>query len=194
MVQIILASASPRRRELLTRITEDFKVKASDFKEDNISFKGDFPSYVKEISMNKALNVAKTVKEEALIIGVDTIVALKNKVLGKPKDEEEAFSMLKALSGNNHEVYSGITVIKAPELTMIRDYACTKIKFDLLKDEEILEYISTKEPLDKAGAYGIQGLASVFVEEIHGCYYNVVGLPLNKLKKLLEAFDYCSGN
>ena len=185
-MNIILASSSPRRRELLSRITQNFDVKISDFDENSINFQGDFGGYVKELSYNKAMDIAKNISEEALVIGADTIVSLDHKVLGKPSDEEEAINMIKALSGRTHEVYSGITVIKTPELTTLSDFAMTSIKFSQLSDEEILNYVKTKEPLDKAGAYGIQGLAGVSVEEIHGCYYNVVGLPLNKLKKLID--------
>lgn len=185
-MNIILASASPRRRELLSRITQNFDVKISGFDENNVNFQGDFGGYVKELSYNKAMDIAKNISEEALVIGADTIVSLDHKVLGKPSDEEEAINMIKSLSGRTHEVYSGITVIKTPELTTLSDFAMTSIKFSQLSDEEILNYVKTKEPLDKAGAYGIQGLAGVFVEEIHGCYYNVVGLPLNKLKKLID--------
>lgn len=186
-MEIILASSSPRRRELLSRITQNFTVKISDFDESTIGFYGDFGEYVKELSYNKAMDVAKNISKEALIIGADTIVALDDQVLGKPIDEKAAIDMIKSLSGRTHEVYSGITVIKTPELTTLSDFAVTSIKFSDLSDEEILNYVKTKEPLDKAGAYGIQGLGGVFVEEIHGCYYNVVGLPLNKLKKLMDA-------
>lgn len=186
-MDIILASSSPRRRELLSRITENFTVKISDFDESTVEFQGDFGEYVKKLSYNKAMDVAKDISKEALIIGADTIVALDDKVLGKPTDEKAAIDMIKSLSGRSHEVYSGITVIKTPKLTTLSDFAVTSIKFSDLSDEEILNYVKTKEPLDKAGAYGIQGLGGVFVEEIHGCYYNVVGLPLNKLKKLMDA-------
>lgn len=186
-MEIILASSSPRRRELLSRITQKFAVKISDFDESTVEFYGDFGEYVKELSYNKAMDVAKNISKETLIIGADTIVALDDQVLGKPIDEKAAIDMIKSLSGRTHEVYSGITVIKTPELTTLSDFAVTSIKFSDLSDEEILNYVKTKEPLDKAGAYGIQGLGGVFVEEIHGCYYNVVGLPLNKLKKLMDA-------
>lgn len=188
-MEIILASSSPRRKELLGRITQNFMVKASDFDEGSVKFQGDFGDYVKELSYNKAMDVAKNISKEALIIGADTIVALDHKVLGKPSDENEAIDMIKSLSGRTHEVYSGITVIKTPEITTLSDFAVTSIKFSDLSDEDILNYVKTKEPFDKAGAYGIQGLGGVFVEEIHGCYYNVVGLPLNKLKKLMDTLN-----
>ena len=108
------------------------------------------------------------------------------KILGKPKDENEAFDMLKLLSGNTHQVYSGIAIINNKTGNINRDFVCTDVKFDNLSDEQIKKYIENGEYKDKAGAYGIQGYGGIFVEEIHGCYYNVVGLPLNKLSKMLK--------
>lgn len=185
-MEIILASASSRRQELLVRLTEDFKIVVSDFNEDSVKFEGDCSSYVMELSKGKALNVRDRIIGDAIIIGCDTIVAFKDNILGKPKNEEEAFFMLKLLSGNNHQVYSGITVLNKATGKVKRDFVCTDVKFDNLSDQQILKYIKKGEYEDKAGAYGIQGYGGVFVEEIHGCYYNVVGLPLNKLSKMLE--------
>lgn len=127
-------------------------------------------------------------QEPAVVIGVDTIVTLDDKVLGKPKDEADAFKMLKALSGRWHEVYSGITLKESQKGKAVSDYLCTKVKFSDLTDEEIMHYISTGEYSGKAGAYAIQGYAGIFIEEICGCFYNVVGLPLNKLNRMLKAF------
>jgi septum formation protein len=192
-VKLILASASERREELLKRITEDFCIMVSDFNEDEVLFRGGCAEYVKEIAKGKAQATALKARaefscfnEDVIIIGCDTIVSCNGKVLGKPKDQGEAFEMLRLLSGKTHEVYSGIALIQ-PKLDIIKNEAvCTKVKFSALSDEEIIQYIKTKEPMDKAGAYGIQGYGGTFVEEIHGCYYNVMGLPLNKLNFMLK--------
>lgn len=185
-MEIILASASSRRQELLVRLIENFKIVVSDFDEDSVKFEGDCGSYVMRLSEGKALNVGSKIMGDAIIIGCDTSVAIKDKILGKPKDEEEAFSMLKLLSGNIHQVYSGITVLNKATGKVKRDFVCTDVKFDDLLDEQIIKYIEKGEYKDKAGAYGIQGYGGIFVEEIHGCYYNVVGLPLNKLSNILK--------
>lgn len=188
-MEIILASASERRHELLKRLFEEFTIKVSDFDESKVSFNGDFGKYVEELSKGKALDVSNKVKKDSLIIAADTIVAFKGKVLLKPKDENDAYNMLKELSGNIHEVYSGITVLNSKTKDLKCDYVKTKIKFSNLTDNEIMDYIKTNEPMDKAGSYGIQGFGGVFVEEIQGCYYNVVGLPLNKLKHMVETLN-----
>ncbi|MDW8799869.1 Maf-like protein [Clostridium sp. A1-XYC3] len=185
-MKIILASASSRRQELLNRLIEDFKIIVSDFDENSVEFKGDCGSYVMELAEGKALDVCNKVKEEAIVIGCDTIVSYKDTILGKPQDEKEAFNMLKLLSGNIHQVYSGIAVVNNSSGKIIREFVCTDVKFDKLSDMQIEKYIEKGEYADKAGAYGIQGYGGIFVEEIHGCYYNVVGLPLNKLSKMLK--------
>lgn len=185
-MNLILASASPRRKELLSKITKEFQVIASEFEEKQVIFNGNVDKYVMELSRGKAENVCKNLKEKSIVIGCDTVVALSGKVLGKPKNEKQAFHMLKSLSGKWHEVYSGITIVSTQEGKILSDYVCTKVKFSDITDEDIHKYISTKEPMDKAGAYGIQGIAGVFVERIDGCYYNVVGLPLNKLNSMLR--------
>lgn len=187
MLKIVLASASARRHELLKRLVEDFETTVSNFDEDKVLFNGDFEAYVKELSKGKALAVLENVKEPSIIIGCDTIVAFKDEVLGKPKNKAEAYSMLKSLSGNTHKVFSGITLISTKEQRIISEAIVTEVKFSSLTDEDINKYIETGEPMDKAGAYGIQGYGGVFVEEIHGCYYNVVGLPINKLKSMLNS-------
>jgi septum formation protein len=185
-VNIILASASIRRAELLKKITSNFKIKASEFEESDIPFSGNCGDYVMALARGKAMDITSSVKKPAAIIGCDTVVYFKGEVLGKPKDSEEAFKMLSALSGNIHEVYSGIAVINTETQEISTDYVCTQVKFSRLSEEEINAYIETEEPYDKAGAYGIQGAASLFVEEIKGCYYNVVGLPVNKLYFMLR--------
>lgn len=185
-MKIILASASERRVELLGRLTEDFSVIVSDFDEESVDYNGTPDSYVMELSKGKAFSTALKIEEFAYIIACDTVVVCDNEILGKPKDEADAAAMLKRLSGRNHQVYSGITVLDTKSGKYNSDYVKTEVKFSELLDEEIKKYVDSGEPMDKAGAYGIQGFGGVFVEEIHGDYYSVVGLPINKLKYILR--------
>lgn len=188
-MEVILASKSPRRVEILKKIVKNFSVIQSNFDESTIIFKGDIEKYVKDLSKEKAMEVSRRLKKPSIVIAADTVVFRDGKVLGKPKDEEDAFSMLSSLSGNNHKVYSGICIINTKENTIIKDFDCTEVKFSKLSKKEIENYIRSREPMDKAGAYGIQGLGGAFVEGINGCYYNVMGLPLNKLYKALKEYD-----
>ena len=185
-MKIILASASLRREELLRRIIKKFEIIKSDFDEESVKVKENLSSYVMEISSGKAQSVQKTVNGDFIIIGCDTIVCLKDQVLGKPKNKLEATNMLKDLSGNIHKVLTGITIINTVSNKILTDYVCTEVKFSVLDDEVIEKYVQSGDCLDKAGAYGIQGYGGIFVEEIHGCYYNVVGLPMNRLVLLLR--------
>jgi septum formation protein len=185
-VNIILASASERRAELLKKITSNFKIKASDFEESDIPFSGSCGDYVMALARGKAMDITSSVKKPAAIIGCDTVVYFNGKVLGKPQDSAQAFQMLSDLSGNTHEVYTGVAVINTETQEISTEYVRTEVKFSKLSEEEINNYIETGEPFDKAGAYGIQGAASLFVEEVKGCYYNVVGLPVNKLYFMLR--------
>ncbi|MEG2353710.1 MAG: Maf-like protein [Clostridium sp.] len=185
-MNIILASASIRRQELIQRVVKDFKVIVSNFNESEVAYDGFCEDYVMDISKGKALDVSEKINVESLVIGCDTVVTLDGAVLGKPKDREDAFNMIKKLSGRKHEVYSGITIVNTRTKEVLSDFSCTVVEFSKLNSDEILRYIDSGEPFDKAGAYGIQGYAGVFVKEIHGCYYNVVGLPLNKLKEMLK--------
>ncbi len=203
-MNIILASASIRRAELLEKVTNDFKIVVSDFVEENIPFSGNCGDYVMALARGKAMDICSKVKKPSAIIGSDTVVYINGKVLGKPKDREDAFQMLSDLSDNTHEVYTGIAIINTETQEIITEYVCTKVKFSKLSEigrkvrkigdqrykvprqKQINKYIESGEPFDKAGAYGIQGAAAVFVEEIHGCYYNVVGLPVNKLWFMLR--------
>lgn len=188
-MKVILASGSERRKELLKRIINDYEVIVPDFDETSINFCGKVDEYVKELSIAKAMEVRKKVDEPAMIIAADTVVSIDNIILGKPKDKQHAFEMLKSLSGRVHEVYTGITIINTKKDKIISEGVCTEVVFSYLSDEEIAEYIKTEEPMDKAGAYGIQGYGGVFVEKINGCYYNVVGLPLNRLSKIISQIN-----
>ncbi|ABG84332.1 Maf-like protein [Clostridium perfringens] len=188
-MKVILASKSPRRVEILEKIVKEFEVVQSNFDENTIDFKGDIEKYVKDLSRNKAIEVSKRLNEPSIVIAADTVVFQNGKVLEKPKNEEDAFSMLSSLSGNTHKVYSGICLINTYDDTVVTDCDCTEVRFSELNPRQIRNYINSGEPMDKAGAYGIQGLGGAFVEGIKGCYYNVMGLPLNKLYKALENYD-----
>ena len=186
--RLILASASPRRRELLRMLGLDFEILVSNAEES----KGELPDspgeQVMELAARKAGEIAG-LHPDALVIAADTIVVAEKQILGKPGDEEDARRMLSFLSGRWHEVYTGVALVKAAEKKRLVDYERTRVKFRPLSREEIDRYIRSGEPMDKAGAYGIQGLGAVLVERIEGCYFNVVGLPLTKLTLLLKEFD-----
>lgn len=192
MIKIVLASSSPRRSQLLTQIGLNFEVIEPDIDEtDGINLEAS--QLVKFLAYEKAHFVAKNISknfqkdEKCLVIGADTIVK-KERILGKPQNSQEAFEMLKHIQGSWHKVLTGIAVIDAATMKGTSDFEITDVKMKELTDSTIKAYIDTKEPLDKAGAYGIQGLGSIFVEKINGCYFNVVGLPLAKLDTLLRKF------
>ena len=184
--KIILASASPRRKELLEKIGLKFQVAPSDFPE---NLGQDLPpeGIVKYISIGKASAVAVKYPD-AVIIAADTIGVLKDRVIGKPHNAEEACEILKSLSGKTHRVITGLTVIDTASGRMLTRTIETKVRFKKLSDMEIQSYVKSGEPLDKAGAYAIQGMGALIVEEIKGDYYNVVGMPLNALADLLKEF------
>ena len=181
MRKIILASASPRRKELLERAGVTFEVKPGDG-EECITCK-EPEDIVKELSLQKAQFAATEAEEGTIILGADTIVAYNGKILGKPKDEEDAVETLKMLQGNTHQVYTGVTVLERRNAQWeAHTFAeCTDVTFYPVSDKEILDYVATKEPMDKAGSYGIQGLFGIYVKGICGDYSNVVGLPVARL-------------
>lgn len=187
-VKIILASKSPRRREILENLGVDFTIIESDADESSVSSDGiSTELYVQELALIKAAACAKKANaDNALIISADTIVSLDDKILGKPKSEEDAFSMLKSLSGRTHAVYTGICVMKSENCDSVCRAVKTEVTFKELTDLEIKAYIKTGEPMDKAGAYGIQGLGSLLVSGIAGDYLNVVGLPASMLSDVLK--------
>lgn len=179
---IILASASPRRRELMKFITEDFTVKVSDVRE--VTDPDLSPEEtVKSLAVIKGEAVAGNCPGDT-VISADTVVVLDGKILGKPKNEEDAFSMLCALSGKTHEVFTGVCIIHGGKKTVFAER--TEVSFYSLSDEEIRAYIATGEPSDKAGAYGIQGKGCTLVKSINGDYNNVVGLPVSKLYRIMK--------
>lgn len=185
-MEIILASGSPRRRELLERMgIREFTVISPDA--DESLKEGLTPAeQVERLSRLKAEAVAARAGADALIIAADTVVALDGAILGKPADKEEAFQMLSALSGVRHQVYTGVTVTRNGK-TLTR-HQVTSVEFRTLETEEVELYIATGECMDKAGAYGIQGYGALLVEGIHGDYYNVVGLPVACLSRMLKEF------
>ncbi|MBD7910660.1 MULTISPECIES: Maf-like protein [Clostridium] len=185
-MKVILASASERRQELLSRIVENFTILVSEFDEEKVKKTGNISDYVENIALGKARDVLSKVSESSIIIAADTVVSLDNEILGKPKDKSEAYEMLSKLSGNTHNVYTGIVIINTDSGKTLKDFVETQVVFSKLTEKQIKDYIATGDPMDKAGAYGIQGKAGVFVKEIRGCYYNVVGLPLNKLNEMIE--------
>ncbi|NLY73699.1 MAG: septum formation inhibitor Maf [Firmicutes bacterium] len=187
MHPIILASASPRRIELLNQLGLDFQVIPGEVSE-VIPEKSTAPQeLVTKLALHKASDIAGKV-ERGLVIGADTLVVLEGIIFGKPSGPDEAVKMLSMLSGKFHSVYTGIAVVQVPSGRTEAGYSETKVKFRSLSKEEIRSYVATGEPLDKAGAYGIQGKGGVLVERIEGCYFNVVGLPLSKLAEMLSKF------
>lgn len=192
MKKIILASASPRRREILESMHLKFEVMVSGTDESKIENSLDTGIYVQELALLKAGAVCKQIpSRDALIIAADTVVSIDGKILGKPRDKEEAFSMLSSLSGRCHSVFTGLCVMRAKDAFSVCKSVETKVYFKKLTDKKIKAYVNTGEPMDKAGAYGIQGLGALLTEKIDGDYFNVVGLPASKLAEILEdEFDF----
>lgn len=178
-MKIILASKSPRRREILETMGVCFEIDVADVDE-TVEETLTPVEAVCEISKRKAAAVLQRHKaEDCIVISADTVVVIDGKIIGKPKSAEDAFNILKFLSGRTHEVYTGFTVSgKGEEKT---GFEVTKVHFKELCDDDIRRYIATGEPMDKAGAYGIQQKGNLFVEYIHGDYYNVVGFPISKI-------------
>lgn len=187
-MNFILASASERRQELLKRIISEFTIRISNFNEDLILYDGDPQTYVKSLALEKAKAIAPDFPQDAFILGADTVVFYQNKILGKPKDIQDAFQMIKLIQGETHEVYSGIALIQQERTIMETLAVKTKVFFAPMNDEEIQDYLGTLEWEGKAGAYGIQGYASQYIQGIEGDYYNVMGLPLQVLYTLLKKY------
>ena len=181
-MNLILASQSPRRRELLGLTGLDFIVRAADIDETMDSGRAPFEE-VARVSRLKALAVER--ERDDVVIAADTIVVCGGTVLGKPRDEADAFRILSLLSGRDHEVMTGMTVVKGDEI--VTHTEVTRIHFRELHPEEIRAYIASGEPMDKAGAYGIQGGAALFADEMVGDYYNVMGLPVCRLAVILRS-------
>lgn len=187
MSNIILASASPRRAEILKQIGIDFRIVTPDIIESFDYSLRNNGEMAQKLSHEKALDVAKKIGSESLIIAADTIV-VKEEILGKPRDREHAIQMLSSLQGGWHEVITGVSIVRSVTLESAPGYEVTRVKMRSLNEKEIDSYIKTGEPFDKAGSYGIQGMGALLIEKIEGCYFNVVGLPVYKLSRLLEEF------
>ena len=183
MKKVILASASPRRKKLLKKIVKEFKVVPSKVKESELSAKTP-EAFAVKAALAKAEDVALK-QRNAIVIGADTIVVLGKKLLGKPKGKKGALAMLKSLVGKTHKVVTGIAVIDSETFEKHADFEVTKVKMKKVPPKAILDYVKTGKPLDKAGAYGIQEIEEIFIDKIVGDYENVVGLPAQRLKKLL---------
>ena len=184
-MKLILASGSPRRRELLGNLGLSFDIMIDNSEEEFA--RDEHPSQtVKRLAMQKALNVADRADGDAVVIGADTVVSIDGKILGKPKDEAEAEEMLRRLSGRTNTVYTGLALVNRSSGRTVSDFEATDVKFRQLSDDEIKAYVRSGEPMDKAGAYGIQNLGALLIEGIDGDYFNVVGLPLCKLGIILE--------
>lgn len=179
-VSIILASASPRRSEILDNLKIPFKKRTSSFDEASILIKEPI-ELVKALAYEKAKNVIYQADMDEIYIGADTVVVFNGEILGKPKDIDEAYMYLKMLSGKVHSVFTGLSLIHPFYKKTYIDYCETKVYMRNFNEKEITAYINTNEPMDKAGAYGIQGFGAVLIDKIEGDYFNVVGLPISKL-------------
>lgn len=197
MKRIILGSASPRRSELMAQIGLEFEVIVSEKEE---YYKSNTPeAIVKELALMKAENVASKLKSDCeakdiIVIGADTIVVLDDRILGKPKDEEEAYRMLMSIQGRPHQVFTGVAILDFDGNGACQTYPHsveTKVYVHEMDEQEIRSYIKSGEPMDKAGAYGIQGGFAAYIDKIEGDYYNVVGLPISYLYQQLK---YILGN
>jgi septum formation protein len=181
---LVLASASPRRKEILERLGLEFGVIPAGLQEDQV-LSEDPERNVKLLAELKGVDVQR-MRPRKTIIAADTIVRCEGVTLGKPADPEEAFDMLRSLSGREHSVITGVALIAPPNRRIVESES-TKVFFRAISDAEISRYIDTSEPFGKAGAYAIQGLASAFVDRIEGCYFNVVGLPVALLFRMFGA-------
>lgn len=184
--KIILASKSPRRKKLMEQLGFDIEIIPADLDED--SHTAATPQdFVLSLSSLKAQAIAEQIDFPAYIIGADTIVVLDNTILNKPVDSDDAVRMLQTLSGRTHTVFTGVTIVSAPEMKSISKFKSTEVTFRDLDISEIKAYVATGSPLDKAGAYGIQDdFGAVFVSHVDGCYYNIVGLPLEMTYSMLK--------
>jgi septum formation protein len=186
MEALVLASSSPRRRELLTQAGIPFIVVPGDVDEENADISGTPCQKAEQLAYLKAMDVAR--RKAGIVLGADTIVVCNDEIFGKPADADIARRMLYKLSGREHLVITGIALIDTASGRAMTGYETTKVRFASLSDKEIEAYIESGEPFGKAGAYAIQGKAALFVESLNGCYSNVVGLPLRRLYRLLREF------
>ncbi len=187
-LKLVLASASPRREEILSQLNLKFTIVPAKIDEEKFS-NSDPVELVKTLAEEKARSVSRLV-EDAIIIAADTVVVHNDQILGKPAGKLEAKKMLKRLSADQHQVITGVAVLNSNSGESHVDYNITEVKMTALSEQELNNYVETGEPLDKAGSYAIQGLGGLFVKEIKGSYYSVMGLPIHQLAKLLDKFNY----
>lgn len=183
-MKIVLASQSPRRRELLQKAGISFSIRNIEISEE-IYTEENPQDYVLRMAETKAKEGAKH-EENALVIGADTIVCIDNEILGKPKDKEDAAEILNKIKGRTHLVYTGVSLNISKSEKTVSFVEKTEVHFAEMTDKEISDYIETGEPMDKAGAYGIQDKGALFVKRINGCFYNVMGLPLRRVYEELN--------
>lgn len=193
MLKLILASASPRRTDLLKQIGLEYKIIPANIDENSEGF-FEAGKYAMEMSAKKAVSVAKRIQststQDTFVLGADTVVSIDGHLLGKPVDADDCHRMLKLLENKWHEVITGLSLVRAVDLEINTDCEITRVKMPAFSQEFIERYIASKEPFDKAGGYAIQGIGSLMVERIDGCYFNVMGLPLYRLSKMLEREGY----
>ncbi|BAF58996.1 MAG: septum formation inhibitor Maf [Pelotomaculum sp.] len=188
MKEIVLASSSPRRRDLLKQLGLTFRIMTAGV--DETPPGGLTPAEMVEVLAGRKAAAVAGMLEDALVIGADTVVVLNGRVLGKPADREEAAGMLRQLQGTDHTVYTGVAVMDAASKKMQVAHEKTRVFFKSLDEHEIRRYVATGEPMGKAGAYAVQGRAAAFIKGLEGCYTNVVGLPLARLADMLKKFGY----
>lgn len=193
VLKFFLASASPRRKDLLKQIGLEFVTLPADIDESSQGF-SDAGKYAIEMSRLKALHAVGKLTdyshESAYVLGADTTVEVDGNILGKPLDHDDAFRMLELIQGKWHNVITGLTLMHAKTQDAITEMECTRVKIRSMTKEMISRYLNTGESLDKAGAYGVQGYGSLIVERIDGCYFNVMGLPIYRLSELLQKVGF----
>ena len=192
MKRIVLASTSPRRSSLLRQIGIPFDVVAPDVDESRYSFDADPAGTAERLALAKARSVAARPDVHArdrLVLGADTVVLFEGRVLGKPKDADDAYAMLRNLTGRSHRVLTGFAVLDAGTNRAVTGHEWTAVSMRELTDAEIRAYVDTGEPLDKAGSYGAHALGAGLITRVEGCFYNVIGLPLARLLVTLKTFD-----
>ena len=186
MIRLILASNSPRRRELLQNAGFEFDIRPSGIEEARLPDESP-EDFTRRLARDKALDVARQSNPASLVLGADTVVAINGEILEKPADAEDAARMLRTLSGRTHRVITGVCLVRAPENVLACTHETTSVTFRDLTEDEIGTYVTSGEPFDKAGGYAIQGLASRFVTRIEGCYFNVVGLPIPLVYEMVKS-------
>jgi len=186
VIHLILASNSPRRRELLKNAGFDFDVRPSGIEEIRLS-EEPAEAFALRLAQDKALEVASHSSPGGIVLGADTVVVINGEILEKPVDAADAKRMLHTLSGHTHRVITGVCLARAPENVLACTHETTAVTFRKLTDQEIDAYVASGEPYDKAGGYAIQGLASRFIPRIEGCYFNVVGLPIPRVYEILKS-------